>query len=265
MRTGRPPVSIAVLVVASALVLAGPLACGDEANSQELPTDPPRLAAGIEAADASWRAELPDWLAAGRPQRVPERMAAAAGYLQRAASALSRDQKLAAQTLGDLPPRVRKQTRDTTRAIRDLHRLSAGSPPAELQTGPPTSLDVLLPAYRAGKQRFNIGTDVLAAVNHVESAFGQARNDSGAGAKGPMQFIPSTWKIYGLGGNIKDPHDAILGAANYLHQSGAPGSYRDALFAYNRSRLYVDAVLSYARLIRRDREALYLLYSWKPG
>ena len=191
-------------------------------------------------------------------------MATPAAYLQQAASALSRDRGLAGQTLADLPPRLREQTRDTTRAIRDLHRLGVGGPSAELRTGPPTSLGVLLPAYKEGERRFNVGTDVLAAVNHVESAFGQARNDSGAGAKGPMQFIPSTWKIYGLGGDIEDPHDAILGAANYLHQSGAPGSYRDALYSYNQSRLYVDAVLSYARLIRRDRAALYLLYSWKP-
>jgi membrane-bound lytic murein transglycosylase B len=263
MRTGRLPASIAVLACLGVLALAGPLGCGDEASSQ-LPSDAPGLATGIEAADANWRAALPDWLADGKPAQVPERMSAPAAYLQRAASALSRDQGLAAQTLGDLPPRLRKQTRDTTRAIRDLHRLSAGLPAAELRTGPPTSLDILLPAYAAAERRFDVGADVLAAVNEVESAFGQARNDSGAGAKGPMQFIPSTWKIYGLGGDITDPHDAILGAANYLHQSGAPGSYRDALYSYNRSRLYVDAVLSYARLIRRYHEALYLLYSWRP-
>ena len=29
-----------------------------------------------------------------------------------------------------------------------------------------------------------------------------------------MQFLPSTWDAYGLGGDIHDPHDAILGAAN---------------------------------------------------
>ena len=262
MRARSRRASIAVLAAVAVLGLAG-LGCGD-AKSSQLPTDPRELAAGIESADSSWRAELPDWIAAGKPQQVPERMSATAAYLQDAASALSRDRALAARTLADLPARVRKQTRDTSRAIRDLHRLGAGAPGVELKTGPPTSLDVLLPSYEAAKRRFNVGVDVLAAVNHVESAFGQARNDSSAGARGPMQFIPSTWKIYGLGGDIKDPHDAILGAANYLHQSGAPGDYRDALYHYNQSRLYVDAVLSYARLIRRDRDALYLLYSWKP-
>src|SRR5690349_5147629 len=78
-----------------------------------------------------------------------------------------------------------------------------------------------------------------------------------------MQFIPSTWRAYGLGGDIHDPHDAILGAANYLHANGAPGDYSGALYHYNPSRLYVDAVLRYARLIAHDRRWFYALYSWQ--
>ena len=55
--------------------------------------------------------------------------------------------------------------------------------------------------------------DVLAAVNFVETKFGKLRSSSAAGAQGPMQFIPATWRRYGLGGNVRDAHDAILGAA----------------------------------------------------
>jgi membrane-bound lytic murein transglycosylase B len=76
-----------------------------------------------------------------------------------------------------------------------------------------------------------------------------------------MQFIPSTWRRYGLGGNVHDPHDAILGAANYLHANGAPGNYRRALFRYNPSSFYVDAVLRYAGRIRSDPSAYYVFYS----
>ena len=61
---------------------------------------------------------------------------------------------------------------------------------------------------------------VEAAVNLVESAFGRVGNTSSAGAQGPMQFLPATWKAYGLGGDIHSPRDAVLGAGNYLHQSG---------------------------------------------
>jgi membrane-bound lytic murein transglycosylase B len=79
-----------------------------------------------------------------------------------------------------------------------------------------------------------------------------------------MQFIPSTWEIYGHGGDIRDPHDAILGAARLLRANGAPGRYGRALYAYNPSRLYVAAISQYAKLIATDRYALYYLYCWRP-
>jgi membrane-bound lytic murein transglycosylase B len=78
-----------------------------------------------------------------------------------------------------------------------------------------------------------------------------------------MQFIPSTWARYGLGGNVHDTRDAILGAANYLHASGASGDVRRALHAYNPSPSYVDAVLRYARRMRLDRTMFYELYNWQ--
>jgi membrane-bound lytic murein transglycosylase B len=79
-----------------------------------------------------------------------------------------------------------------------------------------------------------------------------------------MQFLPATWHVYGLGGDINDPRDAILGAANLLRHDGAPADYASALSAYNPSGLYVDAVQRYSRLMARDRDALYFLYGWRP-
>src|SRR4029453_19662794 len=81
------------------------------------------------------------------------------------------------------------------------------------------------------------------------------------GARGPMQFLPATWRAYGLGGTVPAPHDAHLGAANYLHANGAPRNYRRALFRYNPSGFYVDAVLRYTRLIRDDPRMFFVLYS----
>jgi membrane-bound lytic murein transglycosylase B len=78
-----------------------------------------------------------------------------------------------------------------------------------------------------------------------------------------MQFLPATWRRYGRGGDVNDPHDAILGAANLLHASGAPRSYRRALYSYNPSRLYVSAVLRYARAMRRSFRTYYVLHSWQ--
>jgi membrane-bound lytic murein transglycosylase B len=80
-----------------------------------------------------------------------------------------------------------------------------------------------------------------------------------------MQFLPSTWRAYGLGGDIHSPPDAILAAANYLHQSGAPADDRRALHAYNPSSLYVDAVLSYAQAMTRDPLAFLTYYTWEAS
>jgi membrane-bound lytic murein transglycosylase B len=117
--------------------------------------------------------------------------------------------------------------------------------------------------YLEAQRRFGVDPSLLAAINMVESAFGRVRSPSGAGAQGPMQFLPDTWRRYGLGGDVHDPHDAILGAANYLHANGAPRRTWNALWHYNPSRLYVDAVLRTARRMRSDRRAFYAFYSWQ--
>jgi membrane-bound lytic murein transglycosylase B len=99
-------------------------------------------------------------------------------------------------------------------------------------------------------------------VNLVESAFGRVRNASTAGAQGPMQFLPATWRAYGLGGDVHDPRDAILGAANYLAANGGAHDERRALYRYNHSSLYVDAVLHYAHRIAHVRYAFAEYYAW---
>jgi Transglycosylase SLT domain len=136
-------------------------------------------------------------------------------------------------------------------------------PRSRFKTGSTLPPGVLLDYYREAQRRFRVGWPVLAAVHFIESAFGRLRNESVAGAQGPMQFIPSTWEAYGMGGDVHDPHDAILGAANYLHASGAPADYARALYAYNPSRAYVAAVLGYTRVIRRDRRAFFAYHSWQ--
>ncbi len=177
---------------------------------------------------------------------------------------LARRPGLAAATIHRLPPRSAHETRELTAARRDLNRLSAGWPAHRVATGPPEPLAELLRYYRVAQSRFGVRWQVLAAVNLVESAFGRVRNPSVAGAQGPMQFMPATWRAYGLGGDINDPRDAILGAANLLRHAGAPANYARALYSYNPSPTYVDAVQRYAGLMARDHDTVYLLYSWKP-
>jgi len=137
------------------------------------------------------------------------------------------------------------------------------SRPGLIRTQPPEPAGVLLGFYREAEDRFGVSWQVLAAVNYTESKFGRVVSASSAGAQGPMQFIPSTWAAYGLGGDVHDPHDAIIGAANYLHASGAPGDYRVALYHYNPVPEYVDAVMRYARQITRDPRTFYAYYNWQ--
>jgi soluble lytic murein transglycosylase-like protein len=154
--------------------------------------------------------------------------------------------------------------RDDLLAHRDLLRLRAQSPPrkAPLRLGPPTPAPKLVAWYREAQRRFGVRWQLLAAINFVETAFGRARSPSVSGAQGPMQFEPATWRRYGLGGDVHDAHDAILGAANYLASNHARTDERDALFHYNPSSLYVDAVLHYAHRITHVRYAFAEYYAW---
>jgi soluble lytic murein transglycosylase-like protein len=147
----------------------------------------------------------------------------------------------------------------------DLKALVASGPVPRARpkvgSAPPAAR--LLAWYREAQQRFHVRWQLLAAVNFVESAFGKVRNTSTAGAQGPMQFEPATWRAYGLGGNVRDPHDAILAAANYLAANHGVTRERDALYRYNPSRLYVDAVARYTKRIAHDVHAFFRYYSWQ--
>jgi membrane-bound lytic murein transglycosylase B len=103
----------------------------------------------------------------------------------------------------------------------------------------------------------------LAAINLVETRMGRIRGVSSAGAQGPMQFLPSTWDIYGAGGDINDPRDAIHAAARLLRANGAPGDMANALWHYNPSDSYVGAVSEYAAIMRRSAARYRGYWHWR--
>jgi hypothetical protein len=120
----------------------------------------------------------------------------------------------------------------------------------------------LLPIYQACGTQYGIPWQVLASINRIETAFGTNLNVSTAGALGWMQFIPSTWDMYGVDANEdgrKDPYnpvDAICAAARYLKAAGGQQDLRTAIFAYNHADWYVDEVLLYANQYGKLPEAL---------
>src|SRR5438067_3485162 len=113
----------------------------------------------------------------------------------------------------------------------------------------------LIPINQAAGRRYHIPWQILAAINAIETSYGKDLHTSSAGAIGWMQFMPGTWRQYGIDydghnqPNPYDPHDAIFSAASYLAANGAPKHMRKAIFAYNHATWYVDEVLWRAQMI----------------
>ncbi|HEX2294423.1 MAG TPA: lytic transglycosylase domain-containing protein [Actinomycetota bacterium] len=231
-----------------------------------LPRRAPALAHRLEDVTFALRDSVAAWAESGKTdeRRPPRRVTLQALYQQRAYRLLARRPGLARRVAGRLDPGLRREARANTAAGAKLRSLVTPlKPPVRLKTGPPEPAGRLLRYYRRAERRFGVDWEVLAAVNYVETKFGRVRSSSSAGAQGPMQFLPSTWDAYGLGGDVRAPRDAILGAANYLRASGAPGDYRAALYAYNHSDAYVEAVLLYSRQMERRPQRYYGYYAWQ--
>jgi membrane-bound lytic murein transglycosylase B len=239
------------------------LSLGAPPPNAPLPRDADGIARALTERTAALHTGIEEWRRTGGP--VPGEVELDALYQQRLFISLTGKRVLSQAVLQRLRGPLRREAAETLAARAALVRLTPPTrrPLRSFRTGPPAPARSLLRWYQEAERSFGVGWHVLAAVNFVESAFGKLRSASTSGAQGPMQFLPGTWRAYGLGGDVQDPHDAILGAANYLRASGAPRDYRRALYAYNRSTLYVDAVLRYANQVKRDIRAFYGYYAWQ--
>jgi cell wall-associated NlpC family hydrolase len=114
------------------------------------------------------------------------------------------------------------------------------------------SVDQLRPIWERAGAAYGIPWQVLAAIDKVESNFGQNMGPSSAGAVGWMQFMPDTWLRWGVDANgdgVADPwnpDDAIYAAARYLAASGGATDIASAVYSYNHASWYVSEVLSLA-------------------
>ncbi|GLW67249.1 hypothetical protein Arub01_54920 [Actinomadura rubrobrunea] len=134
----------------------------------------------------------------------------------------------------------------------NLHERRYQAPP-DAGGRPGSYLDLYKEAARSCP---GLSWTVLAAIGQVESDHGRNAGRSSAGALGPMQFLPSTWRSYGVDGDgdgkadIMNPYDAVPAAARYLcaHGAGKGGRHLyQAIWAYNHADWYVQKVLNLAK------------------
>lgn len=227
----------------------------------EIPRRPDRLRDDFVVTTRLLKRAIEKWRGDGTERRLASLLAL---RQQRIYQALAARPPVARKVIAALPEGLARFARETGEASRRLKTLI--EPLEELpswETYHPAPAGSLRRFYAQGERRFGIPWQILAALNFVESRFGRILGPSSAGALGPMQFIPSTWDEYGNGGDVMDPHDAVLGAARYLRASGAPERMREALYAYNRSWEYVHAIKTYARQIHRDPRNFFAYYFWQ--
>ena len=197
--------------------------------------------------------------------RDPARLARLGWEQQKAYGTLLAHPEWQSEVLGALPEDVRAIAQANLDAGNALTAPDLGPP---LQSLPdwtilvPKPVDELVGYYKEAEASTGIPWPYLAAIHFVETKTGRIRGNSTAGAQGPMQFIPSTWAVYGEG-DINDDHDAIQAAARYLKAAGAPGNMDKAIFAYNPSNAYVTAIEKYAGVIMADPRAFDGYHAWQ--
>jgi hypothetical protein len=160
--------------------------------------------------------------------------------------------------LGALQSSLRKAVGAESQII-DLHEKQYQ--PAPQQGAPSGRPGSYLDLYKQGAGTCSgLSWTVLAAIGQIESSHGRNVGPSSAGALGPMQFMPATWRTYGVDGDgdgkadIMDPYDAIPAAATYLCANGAGrggAALSRAIWHYNHSQTYVNGVLSLAQAYAR--------------
>ncbi len=219
--------------------------------------DPRSLARQITAGETAVR----------DPVSRPELVAAGGRTAQVAYRALVDRPGWDAAVLADVPAPLHDAVQHNAAAGREFQAMASRLP----TTLPAWRIVEPLPAqeirahYAEAQRRFGVPWQVLAAVHLVETNMGRIVGLSAAGAQGPMQFMPATWARYGLGGDVWDTRDAILGAANYLAANGAAdgtdAALDKALYRYNNDTRYVRGVRHYAKVMQADERAFLGLHA----
>jgi soluble lytic murein transglycosylase-like protein len=240
------------------------------APATALPPPQPRLASEpLQPVLASDPAKLADDLVADenalRDPSSSEAVLTAAAHRQQAAyRALGRQPQWDPIARPRIPPsllEIYDRNVDARRQLTAMSKRAIDTLPAWRIT-PPTPADELLGYYREAESASGVEWTYLAAINLIETGFGRVAGVSTAGAQGPMQFLPSTFAAYGEGGDILSPRDSIMAAGRYLAANGFAGDRDSALYRYNNSYQYVQAVNDYAAVLAADPAAFAGYHRW---
>ncbi len=137
----------------------------------------------------------------------------------------------------------------------DDERDLAGAWPISDRARDDVPVDLLATYQRASANCPGLPWPVVAAIGKVETNHNREPGTSDAGAVGPMQFLPATWREFQADGDgdgvadIEDEEDAIGGAVRLLcvNSGDDPAALRAAIRVYNQSDEYVADVLEIAR------------------
>jgi hypothetical protein len=245
---------VATVVASTGLALLAACQGGDGASSDSAAARRSAPSSTVAPVTTTAPVTSPDQLTA------PTTATAVAAELVRTERALRSDAATA------LPADVAPIVRANHAAAVHLEGPSLGPIPTELPDWTirtPLPASTLLGFYREAEVASGVPWQYLAAIHLVETRVGRIHGNSGAGARGPMQFVASTWAAYGEGGDVDDDHDAILAAGRYLAAAGAARDIGRALFAYNHSDDYVAAIEVYAGVMAADARAYDGYHAWQ--
>ena len=240
----------------------GSEAAADEPSPVPLPADLPLPASAEDLTMALDEAE-----AAVREPRLSTSMVDQWGRRQQALyRQLSLNPTWATQVLAGVDPAIADAVAMNWDARRNLSALVESEKPHDSlpawRVVPPLPAGTLLGYYKEAEADTGIPWEFLAAINLIETRMGRIEGVSTAGALGPMQFLPTTWAECCRGDPLV-PADAIAGAATYLTLRGGPDDMQRAIFGYNNSQRYVDAVTAYAAVMMDDERAYRGYHAWE--
>jgi hypothetical protein len=252
------------------------LGCGTEAPSEPPPAPPPAPAPAPVAPkpieltivrDVSLMiARLTEAERAIRDPATEDARASEWGHLQqRIYRAMAEDPVLGQAVVDGMPEDLRKDSESLWYGTREIAR-TVRRPRTELPSwkivvpAPPSELKSY---YQEAQAKYGVPWTVLASIHLNETRMGRLRGTSDAGARGPMQFMPPTWEQYGLGGDIEAARDAILAAGHYVSAMGWNEDKRKALWAYNHTDHYVNAILAFADVMERNELVYRGLWGWQ--